>query len=347
LNKYLYGYANPGVYVDPDGREAFTPDTERHYRMLHQTDPSKVAALRVEDAQARQESTARVRAAGNRGIGLGTALAEGVQASNEAARDIHLAQHGDRGAQLRVYDRLGEAADVVVNPGRNYDEARTRQADQFELRADLYREGRVDEAQQLEGRMAAPFVAAVAPLARIGSSVRAAPLDEQAKVRIAEGQGGEQSVVASRPRVAAVSQPGDADFIGPQERGGWVLAPNGMGAHLVERVNVAGRPELAPLDTRQTPRYYPAGTPENAGRAHMRLHKATAAEGLERRGGNPSMSVSDLMDAYSRAYSRPEVEGITGDLRAPKGQPLLRDASPLEAFSALRDWYNSALESNE
>src|SRR5207237_476465 len=55
--------------------------------------------------------------------------------------------------------------------------------------------------------------------------------------------------------------PGDADFIGPVRGGSWKLTLDGEGAHLIERVNLRGRPALSALDSADTPRYYPSGTP--------------------------------------------------------------------------------------
>ena len=74
--------------------------------------------------------------------------------------------------------------------------------------------------------------------------------------------------------------PGDADFVGPVAGDSWTLSPNGMGAHLVERVNVRGRAGLAALDQPGTPTFFPYGTPEAAGAAHLQLHEATSAGGI-------------------------------------------------------------------
>lgn len=79
--------------------------------------------------------------------------------------------------------------------------------------------------------------------------------------------------------------PGDADFTGPIPRGSWRLTQNGAGAYLVERANVVDRPGLSQFDEASTPRYYPSGSAESAGQAHVRLHQATAAEGIALKGG--------------------------------------------------------------
>ena len=138
------------------------------------------------------------------------------------------------------------------------------------------------------------------------------------------------------PRGPAI--PGDADFVGPLPNNSWTLAKNGMGAHLAERVNVAGRPNLAGLDASDTPRFYPVGSAENAGQAHVRLHQATRAERIKLRGGNPQMSDDELLAAYQRAYSRPELQAIRGELRTPTGKPIGTNLTPREAWSKLMEW---------
>jgi RHS repeat-associated protein len=166
-NKYLYAYGNPGMYIDPDGRCGIAPsdfydcEVSRAVVQGHSREQFKENTEVLAEAEyiASRDGI-------NLGIGIGETVVEGVQASAELARDVQMAQAGNPGAQLRLYDRVGEAADVVVNPGRNYDEARAQYTVMFELRARLYREGRVDEARRLEGRMFAPVVAAFASLVR-------------------------------------------------------------------------------------------------------------------------------------------------------------------------------------
>lgn len=53
------------------------------------------------------------------------------------------------------------------------------------------------------------------------------------------------------------------------------MVPEGDGLHLIERSNVRERADLSMYDQLETPRYYPYGTPESAGQAHIRLHEAT------------------------------------------------------------------------
>jgi hypothetical protein len=136
------------------------------------------------------------------------------------------------------------------------------------------------------------------------------------------------------------SIPGDADFVGPIQRG-WTLAPNGDGAHMVERVNVRGREALSAFDKTDTPRYYPSGTPEAAGAAHMRMHRSTRDAGIGlRQGSNSALSDAELLQRYRRAYSDPRIQGIRGDLRTPNRRiTIARNVSPAEAFEALMQWF--------
>ncbi|MDN6886171.1 LysM domain-containing protein, partial [Variovorax sp. CAN2819] len=134
--------------------------------------------------------------------------------------------------------------------------------------------------------------------------------------------------------------PGDADFIGPIGSGSWRLTAKGQGAHLVERVNVEGRPELSVFDQKSTPRYYPSGSAESAGQAHIRLHRATAAEGIDL-GDNPGLTSMQLLEKYRSAYARPEIQGIRGDVRTPKGSPIPNgsNVTPQEAIESLLIYY--------
>jgi len=110
---------------------------------------------------------------------------------------------------------------------------------------------------------------------------------------------------------------GDAAYQGSLPSKSWTLTDDGDGAHLIERVNVKNRNNLAHFDQKGTPRYYPMGSPENAGQAHIRLHAATKRTGIKLRGGNPSMTDEELINNYIKAYSDPELEGIFGSLRTP------------------------------
>ena len=78
-----------------------------------------------------------------------------------------------------------------------------------------------------------------------------------------------------------MSIPEDADFVEPIQAGSWRLTPNGAEAHLIERVNIRGRSDLGCYDKGNTPRFYPNGTPENAGQAHIRLHEAARNAGIK------------------------------------------------------------------
>ncbi len=88
-----------------------------------------------------------------------------------------------------------------------------------------------------------------------------------------------------------------------------------------------------------TPRYYPGGTPESAGQAHIRLHEATRSEGIRLRGGNAGMTDQQLLNSYARAYNSPNISHITGDLRTPDGSTVIaKNVSPSQAYAALIEW---------
>ena len=148
--------------------------------------------------------------------------------------------------------------------------------------------------------------------------------------------GAENSKSSTNSRIAL---PGDADFVGPINSGSWTLAPNGEGAHLVERSNVRGRASLASFDTTDTPRYYPYGTPKSAGQAHIRLHEATRNAGIKLRGGNPNLSDFELIERYKKAYNNSALNGIRGELRLPDSSRIIvADVIPSKAFMALLEW---------
>ncbi len=134
--------------------------------------------------------------------------------------------------------------------------------------------------------------------------------------------------------------PGDADFTGTAPKT-WTLAPAGDGAHMVERSNVVGRPGLAVFDQVDTPRFYPASTPGNAGAAHVRLHEATRDAGIRlRAGGNPHLTDPDLLSTYRTAYADPRLAGIRGDLRTPSSSIVVTtDVTPAQAYQALLRHY--------
>lgn len=133
--------------------------------------------------------------------------------------------------------------------------------------------------------------------------------------------------------------PGDADYKGTVPSGSWKLVPKGDGAHLVERSNVKSRSAFGCFDQADTPRFYPYGTPENAGKAHIRLHEATRGAGVKLRGGNPGMSDADMLKNYEAAYSSASLSGIKGDLRTPSSDTVVAtDVTPAEAYAELRKW---------
>ncbi|MEW6352249.1 MAG: Ig-like domain-containing protein, partial [Thermodesulfobacteriota bacterium] len=137
-----------------------------------------------------------------------------------------------------------------------------------------------------------------------------------------------------------MSIPGDVDYTGPLPTGSWRLSPKGQGAHLIERVNVEGRPSLLALDQAGTPRFYPHGSPENAGQAHIRLHLATRSVGIKLQGGNPGMSDLELIKLYERAFCDPSLNGIRGSLRTPDAKVVVSpDTTPPDALRLLLEWF--------
>lgn len=144
--------------------------------------------------------------------------------------------------------------------------------------------------------------------------------------------------IESAGKTKRIAIPGDADFVGPIPGDSWKLSHRGQGAQLIERINVKGRPKLSVFDTSSTPRYYPYGTPENAGQAHIRLHQATREAGINLRGGNPNLTDEQLIKAYRNAYSNPSLEGILGDLRTPNSKIVVRNLTPAQAFEELLKW---------
>jgi len=132
-------------------------------------------------------------------------------------------------------------------------------------------------------------------------------------------------------------RPGDTGYTGRLKQRSWRLVSDKDGAHLFERANVKDRPSFAKLDQPRTPRYYPKTSPENAGQAHLRLHDATNAAGVDL--GGSTMTNDELIAAYEKAYADPSLDGIKGDLRTPNGGLVLAtDVTPGEAFATLLDW---------
>lgn len=134
---------------------------------------------------------------------------------------------------------------------------------------------------------------------------------------------------------------GDADYDGPLPQRSWTTVPDGQGAHLVERGPAKASPRLRKFDQPDTPRFYPNGSPQNAGQAHLRLHDATREVGridLKKPLGGFTTE-EDLLAAYRRAYADPRLNGIRGDLRTPDGRTVLAtDVTPAEALAKLLEW---------
>ncbi len=141
---------------------------------------------------------------------------------------------------------------------------------------------------------------------------------------------------------------GDANYDGNLPAKSWTLAVDGDGAHMIERVNVRNRPELEHFDLKTTPRFYPAGSPENAGQAHIRLHAATKKAGIKLRGGNPGLTDDLLLKQYEVAYNDTELDGILGALRTPNSKLIIGDnLSPGEAYTKLLEWGTEYKKNND
>ncbi|OOM11710.1 hypothetical protein [Clostridium saccharobutylicum] len=111
---------------------------------------------------------------------------------------------------------------------------------------------------------------------------------------------------------------------------------------MVEKANVKGRINLQNYNKSNTPRYYPHGSSENAGQAHIRLHKATKKSGIRLQGGNSNLTDKELIKAYKKAYSDSELKGILGDLRTPNSKIIIAtNVTPKEAMIQLERWEKS------
>lgn len=107
---------------------------------------------------------------------------------------------------------------------------------------------------------------------------------------------------------------------------------------MIEKSNTNGRSGLKKYNQKDTPRYYPYGTLENAGQAHIRLHEATRNQGIKLKYGNPGMNDTQLLENYRKAYGNDNLSGIRGDLRTPNGKTFGSNITPSEAFDLLLKW---------
>ncbi|WP_243143427.1 RHS repeat domain-containing protein [Clostridium estertheticum] len=148
----------------------------------------------------------------------------------------------------------------------------------------------------------------------------------------------------TRTKVNAIQ--GDANYTGELPPKSWSITESGDGCHMIERVNVKNRADLAQFDTVDTPRFYPDTTfidevsaNKSRGLAHQRLHVATKEAGIRLQGGNLNLTDAELLARYGKAYSNVELDGISGTLRTPDSSNILGiNMSSSEAFNSLLEW---------
>jgi RHS repeat-associated protein len=322
-NLYMYVENNPVNMVDPTGRDGEPgvdwPDTPRN-RMLHGMVPGGGGPY-VADT------------------GEKSPWAEGKEVVTDALRDLYKpmimppledSMHG--------VDRWLENHETLESVDRNVATPALTHLSEFEAGVgsgltcgltDVANEA-LDCDVKKNGYYFTGWVGGTALQAMIGNEAALASAAAKLEARAATS-------------AAEIPIVGDAGFCGPVPSGSWRLTQDGMGAHLAERSVVADRSALSALDTASTPRYYPAGTAEAAGQAHLRLHEATAEAGIAlKRGANAAMSDEALLQAYQRAYSNPSLRGIRGDVRLPDGSgAIANDVDPAGAWGAMMNWFQS------
>jgi RHS repeat-associated protein len=97
LNKYLYGFANPGVYIDPDGRCPYAAACGFGYGWANARSGEERTAAAINYA-----GTTPVLGVP---VGAGLEAADAVGAVAKATADVYLAIGGDEDAQQRWADR--------------------------------------------------------------------------------------------------------------------------------------------------------------------------------------------------------------------------------------------------
>jgi len=120
LNKYLYGYANPGVYFDPDGRVGIASDAERIAKDSVAAYDADIAQLTQDDSYLRAAGLYLGKAAAETGAlvasGLNATsnllarnLPEGYSTRQQAEREIAEAEY----TMSRVIEGVGQTASYV------------------------------------------------------------------------------------------------------------------------------------------------------------------------------------------------------------------------------------------
>jgi RHS repeat-associated protein len=209
LNKYLYGYANPGAYVDPDGRQSMSPEAAMAYArtMLppeKQADWDRKSNAYLKQLAAEQEgSTAGVVEWARENI---TATAEFGRDALAAGVEHRLPGLVDFGGR-RAMEQRGEAlGNFLANDpiGTIRTETSRIEAEAAALRD----RGQFAEAQKLRTKLGLDYISAgagaygvvragVSGVSKLGKRLPEPP--ESAPVRIVEGDGGPDRPVTLTP----------------------------------------------------------------------------------------------------------------------------------------------------
>ena len=350
FNGYLIGRSNPERWIDPDGRWSQANELSvRHEQQYALSLTGREAEIMNSTAKFRAEQRSRD------GVAIaGDALAAWRIGKGIVVGALSLAHVALLGPKVADYDESQEIAQVDGQVRFLASPVATTQENALAIleHADSVESSDPIEARAIRAELAVSVAAAPVSAFAISRMLLHLPRIPSAPAL----SRAEATPSVSRPTTISevepvrIAVPGDANFIGPMQDS-WTLVPDGMGAHLFERANVRGRPALSSLDQKDTPRFYPVGTPENAGQAHKRLHQATAAAGIRNRARkgevspNPELSDGELIDGYRSAYNRPELKGILGSLRTPKGDKVEAvGVTPSEAFERLMKWLGEQQE---
>ena len=244
LNKYLYGYGNPGSYVDPDGRRGCDSMQctllQARERASSPEQRSSIDALRAGDAASKARAGDL-----SAGLAVGAAesailgAAEGAQAlADTITAPIEAVTGVDFGARERNAARLSGASTGLVDL---YEDPQGVALAPWNQATELAAQGRFYEA----GKAASPYAAALAGSVGYATS-RVARMGAPSKV-IAEGADGQLAT-----RLDAVSECCDRCF----GAGTLVMTAGGrkpiedvtVGERVMARDEVSGETELRTVE---------------------------------------------------------------------------------------------------